>query len=138
MRAALLPVLALVAAVATGCSLEDDSDDRPDLTIAKATVTPALPVAGDTVQVVFQVVNRGASTATGAAWRISLGITAVTGTLPELRKGGTTTISHAFTATDPTNVTVTATVDPGGAVDESDEANNSLSALVTIGLAAGG
>jgi subtilase family serine protease len=131
-------ILAGAALAAAGCSTADGDDDRADLTITSATVSPSLPVTGDTIRVTFRVANRGFSSATAATWRISLGITVVSGTLPALDDGEATTISHAFTATDPTNVTVTASVDTGNAVDERDEGNNTLSALVTIAPSGGG
>jgi subtilase family serine protease len=126
-----------IVAVLAGCTVED-ADEGPDLRITRVTVTPELPVAGETFTVAFRTLNEGTRSATASTWRISLGVTVITGAIPALDDGDVFTFSHSFTATDPGTVTVTATVDRDDVVDETDEGDNTASALVTIGAFGGG
>ena len=136
-RFPILAVGGVLAICAGGCSV-DDEDDGPDLRISRVSVEPDLPVTGQTFQVSFRAYNGGTRSATACAWRISLGVTTITGSLPSLDDGESFTFSHGFTMTDAGNVTVTATVDHGDVVDETNEGNNTASALVTVGPAGGG
>jgi subtilase family serine protease len=129
--------LFLAAAILAGCSV-DEGDKGPDLRINRVTVVPEFPVAGETFTVSFRTINEGTRSATASAWRISLGITVINGPIPALDDGETFTFAHTFTATDPGAVTVTATVDRDDVVDETDEGDNTASALVTIGAFGGG
>ncbi len=131
-RFPILAVGGVLAICAGGCSV-DDEDEGPDLQIIPLPVTPRFPVAGGTFTVSFRVINEGTRSATASTWRMSLGTTEFMGMIPALNDGESFTFSNAFTATDPSRVTVSALVDSDDVVDETNEGNNTGSALVTIG-----
>ncbi len=110
----------------------------PDLIVTDITYTPASPAAGNAVTFSAAVKNQG--TAAGAAGTVTFTVdgslvSTVTNNTP-IAAGATSTITadRTWAAANGTH-TITVSADTTNATTESDESNNSLSKVLTIGSA---
>jgi hypothetical protein len=106
---------------------------RPDLTVTALT-TPAGLTAGSPVTVTATVANSGAADAGAFSVALYAGPDLVgSQTVASLTAGATGDVSFDWTPAVAGDVTLRAVADSGAAVTESDETNNELNQLVTVG-----
>ncbi len=97
---------------------------RPDLAVTDIVMSPASPVAGDTVQFTITVANTGTANASAVPLDIYLDgewITSIQ--LPSIETGASTNRTQAVNATAESH-TIKAVVDPDNEVQEANEDNN--------------
>ncbi|MBB4685334.1 CARDB domain-containing protein [Amycolatopsis jiangsuensis] len=109
----------------------------PDLEVTGISSDPANPVAGAKVSFTVAVHNRGTSAAPASVTRLTVGGTTVDGPTGELAAGDTEQVAMtgAWTAADG-GVTLAATADATGQVEETNEANNRFARSMVIGRGA--
>ncbi|MEK6650017.1 MAG: glycoside hydrolase family 3 C-terminal domain-containing protein, partial [Bacteroidota bacterium] len=123
-----------------------DGMRRPDLLITAIRTVPAFPLPGQPVQFLATVKNQGTiDVAAGTPWRIAFTVDGLEmarydSTTPSIRPGGMALVcatsgpqgSGAWNAGPAGVYILAAAIDPTGAVDECDEANNTLDRSLTV------
>ena len=108
----------------------------PDLTVTALSGDKSLYEAGDTVTVSATVKNIGPTSAGATTVRLTLpNIGTFTQSLSALGAGASRTVTFAFTAPtslSPQSITVTAYADPDNRIAESNESNNSRTAIISV------
>ena len=108
----------------------------PDLTVTALSGDKSLYEAGDTVTVSATVKNVGPTSAGATTvWLTVPNIGTFTQSLSALGAGASRTVTFTFTAPtalNPQSITVTAYADPGHLVTESNESNNSRTAIISV------
>ncbi|MFG2326114.1 CARDB domain-containing protein [Streptomyces sp. NPDC048568] len=110
----------------------------PDLEVRSITTNPANPAVGADVSFTVAVHNRGTSAAAaGSVTRIQAGSTTLNGTTGQVAAGATVNVpvSGTWKATGG-GVTLTASADATGVVDETNENNNVLAKSLVVGRGA--
>ncbi|GGZ37773.1 CARDB domain-containing protein [Streptomyces poonensis] len=110
----------------------------PDLRVTGITSDPASPAAGASVSFTVAVNNRGTTAVpAGTVTRLTVGGTTLQGTTEAIAAGGTATVAVEGTwkATNG-GVTLTATADATGTVEETDENNNVFARSLVVGRGA--
>jgi subtilase family serine protease len=130
LRALLVLTLAMVI---TGCG-----KDAPDLVITSFTATPGNSLPGTEVSFAAVLKNEGNADAGGCAWSVNeltsgsaTSFDIVSGVIPALAQGGSTTIAFKLTRTTAVAHTYQFIVNSDSRSDESDFGNNARSILVT-------
>jgi hypothetical protein len=132
-----MPILAVVAACAlVGCDNSKTKKTTVDLTFYLApTITPLVPVDGQTVTVNFTLFNANLlkGEVDNVAWTVSRdGVPDVyTGTVPSIASHQRIPLSFTDTLAAGAH-TYVFTVDPANAVDELTKTNNSQTLAVTV------
>ncbi|MFF8675248.1 CARDB domain-containing protein [Streptomyces sp. NPDC015242] len=110
----------------------------PDLEVRGITTNPAHPAAGSSVSFSVAVHNRGTTAAAaGSVTRLQADSTTLDGTTPQVAAGATVNvpIDGTWRATSG-GVTLAATTDATGVVDETNENNNVLTRSLVVGRGA--
>ncbi|MFC9063126.1 CARDB domain-containing protein, partial [Streptomyces sp. NPDC057074] len=110
----------------------------PDLEVRSITTNPANPAVGADVSFTVAVHNRGTTAAAaGSVTRIQAGSTTLNGTTGQVAAGATVNVpvSGTWKATGG-GVTLTASADATGVVDETNENNNVLAKSLVVGRGA--
>ncbi|MGW5135112.1 CARDB domain-containing protein [Streptomyces sp. NPDC004135] len=110
----------------------------PDLEVKGITTNPANPAAGSPVSFTVAVHNRGTTAAAGGSvTRLQAGSTTLNGTTPQVAAGATVNVAidGTWRATSG-GVTLAATADATGVVDETNENNNVLTKSLVVGRGA--
>ena len=134
MRLTLLSLLAVTGCLLAGCNT--NTNYQPDVTITGApTITPATPVAGDTVTFTVPISNTGSADAAAFNYTVNRdGIAdALTGSASTgLAQGASSTFT--FTATESTSGdhTYIILINPSGGITESNYQNNSKTITVSF------
>jgi len=106
----------------------------PDLIVTNITFDPATPGVGDTVHVFITIANQGAAASPVCQWRFAPGTAGIIeGILPGLGPGASTTVDGFFACDMAGSFSTVAVADSVGEVTESNEANNTLTAPLTVG-----
>ena len=124
-------------AVLAALAVRSPASSSPDLRIASIAPNPgagAVFFANEPNIVAVNVTNSGTGAAGASTLLVDAGGTAFTAAVGPLAAGVSTTVNVTDTVgrTGGANVTVTATADSTGVVAESDEANNTLAADLTV------
>ncbi|WP_116201773.1 CARDB domain-containing protein [Amycolatopsis circi] len=107
----------------------------PDLEVTGITSNPPNPAVGAAVSFTVAVHNRGTSGAAASVTRLSAGSATFSGDTPAIEAGATANVAMPGTWTA-ANATLTATADATGVVEETNEANNTLSRAMVVGRGA--
>ncbi|WP_337824869.1 CARDB domain-containing protein [Amycolatopsis sp. A1MSW2902] len=107
----------------------------PDLEVTGITSNPPNPAVGAPVSFTVAVHNRGTSGAGASVSRLTAGETTLNGDTPAIAAGATANVALAGTWTA-ANATLTATADATDTVEETNEANNTLSQAMVVGRGA--
>ncbi|MBB1158300.1 CARDB domain-containing protein [Amycolatopsis dendrobii] len=107
----------------------------PDLEVTGITSNPPNPAVGAPVSFTVAVHNRGTSGAGVSVTRLTAGETTLNADTPAIAAGATANVAIPGTWTA-ANANLTATADATGTVEETNEANNTLSRAMAVGRGA--
>jgi hypothetical protein len=127
----LLSLALLVSTIVSACS---QSIEGADLIVADIAFSPSVPNLGDTVQVSITFENQGSEPSPECHWSfLPRSGWEIAGALPSLNPGESYTDERPFTCDTVGPSDTIAIVDTDAEVEESDDNNNALSKVLTVG-----